>query len=152
MEIRRKDRVISEEETIRVIKNGIYGVLSTIGEDGYPYGVPVNYAFEDGCIYFHCAMGVGHKLKNIDFSDKICFTVVGDIEVLPDEFSMNYQSAVVFGKVVKVAEEEKKPYLMYLIKKYSSEFMKEGTEYVAHCEKASVYKIIPERISGKGRK
>ena len=35
-EIRLKDRIVDNEKTIEIIKKGSYGVLSTIGEDGYP--------------------------------------------------------------------------------------------------------------------
>jgi hypothetical protein len=41
-EIRLKDRAANDERTIEIIKSGSYGVLSTMGEDGYPYGVPLN--------------------------------------------------------------------------------------------------------------
>ena len=34
------------------------------GEDGYAYGVPLNYVYVDNSIYFHCAKE-GHKLDNI---------------------------------------------------------------------------------------
>ena len=40
--MRRKDRKTTEERAYEILKNGEYGILSTIGEDGYPYGVPVN--------------------------------------------------------------------------------------------------------------
>ena len=69
-EIRLKDRVINNEKAIEIIKKGSYGVLSTIGEDGYPYGVPLNYTYFDNCICFHCAQK-GHKLENIDFNKKL---------------------------------------------------------------------------------
>ena len=38
--MRRKDRETTEERAYEILKNGEYGILSTIGEDGYPYGVP----------------------------------------------------------------------------------------------------------------
>ncbi len=33
------------------------------GEDGYPYGVPVNYVVDKDKIYFHCAKDAGHKVE-----------------------------------------------------------------------------------------
>ena len=44
-EIRLKDRIVNGEKAIEIITKGSYGVLSTIGEDGYPYGVPLNYTY-----------------------------------------------------------------------------------------------------------
>lgn len=125
MEIRRKDRIISQMRIDKVLKEGTYGVLSTIGKDGYPYGVPLNYAYEDGCIYFHCAKEVGHKYENMKYCDKVSFTVVGKSEVLSQSFSMDYESVIVFGTVSEI-KEDKFPILMHLINKYSKDFLESG--------------------------
>lgn len=45
--MRRKDRQAGEEDILRILKENVYGVLSTISEDGWPYGVPVSYVYED---------------------------------------------------------------------------------------------------------
>jgi nitroimidazol reductase NimA-like FMN-containing flavoprotein (pyridoxamine 5'-phosphate oxidase superfamily) len=71
-EMRRKDRSISSEQAIQLLKNGQYGVLSTIGENGYTYGVPLNYVYHEGNIYFHCAVE-GSKIDNIMFNNKVFF-------------------------------------------------------------------------------
>ena len=52
-EMRRQDRKLTREEAETILRDGQYGILSTTGEDGYPYGVPVSYAYENGKIYFH---------------------------------------------------------------------------------------------------
>lgn len=83
-EIRRKDRAVDENATLEILKSGSFGVLSTIGADGYPYGVPVNYAYDDGKIYFHCAKNVGHKQDNLRFSGKVSFTVVTKSDVISE--------------------------------------------------------------------
>jgi len=106
-EIRLKDRIVSDEKTIEIIKKGSYGVLSTIGEDGYPYGVPLNYTYFDNCICFHCAQK-GHKLENIDFNKKVSFCVVTKSDVLGNEFDTDYESAVAFGKATVVADDLEK--------------------------------------------
>ena len=65
-EMRRFKQVLSQEECIEVLKNEPRGVLSLIGEDGYPYGIPMDhwYCEEDGKLYFHCAKE-GHKLDAV---------------------------------------------------------------------------------------
>ena len=63
-EIRRKDRILSEEEMFRILEEAPYGVLSTVGEDGIPYGVPISFVYKEGAIFFHAAVE-GHKLDNI---------------------------------------------------------------------------------------
>ena len=73
-EIRLKDRATKNEKTIEIIEKGSFCVLSTIGDDGYPYGVPLNYTYFDNCICFHCAQE-GHKIENINFNNKVSFRV-----------------------------------------------------------------------------
>lgn len=148
--MRRKDREVTREEAEGILKKCEYGILSTCGEDGVPYGVPVNYAFVDGNIYFHCAKGVGHKLENIGFNNKVCFTVVGNTQILSDKFSTKYESAMAFGRVYEINGDERAEVLMYLIKKYSGGYVPAGEKYIKETvDSAGVYKIVPDSISGK---
>jgi len=96
-EIRRKDRLIDKEAGIALLEACEYGVLSVLGDDDYPYGVPVNFVYQDNCIYIHGFLD-GHKIDAVKKHPKVCFTAVGDTEVLKDQISTNYISAVVFGK------------------------------------------------------
>jgi hypothetical protein len=54
-ELRRKDRAMDNDEALELIQAGEYGFLATAGEDGQPYGVPLNYVFQKNSIYFHSA-------------------------------------------------------------------------------------------------
>ncbi len=150
--IRRKDRAISKQEAIEILTNGEYGILSTIGIDGYPYGIPVNYVYQNGNIYFHCAIK-GHKLDNITYNNKVSFCVVGNTKVIPEKFGTNYESAILFGKAVKVSGDEKNEALISLLEKYSSEFMEKGMLYIQKLyDKTVVVKISIEHVSGKSKK
>lgn len=71
-EMRRKECSIQNEQAIKLLEDCKYGVLSTVGENGYAYGVPLNYVYHKGNIYFHCA-GEGNKLDNIMFNNKVSF-------------------------------------------------------------------------------
>ena len=73
-EMRRKDRMLTKEELLDIMATAEYGVLSTVGEDGWPYGVPVNFVYNGGKIYFHAAL-TGQKLDNILFNNKVSFCV-----------------------------------------------------------------------------
>ncbi len=84
--MRRKDKQLSEEETIDILKSGEEGILATIGNDDYPYAVPLNYAYHENSIYFHSALS-GHKIDNMDHNAKVSFCVVRDTRVVPEEFS-----------------------------------------------------------------
>ena len=148
-ELRRKDKQMSQVETDRLLTQEEYGVLSTLGEDGQPYGVPLNYVFKENAIYFHCAL-VGHKLANIDTNPKVSFCVVGNVEVLPADFSTHYVSAVVFGRASEVQGTERDNALEWLLEKYSPDFMEEGKKYIEKLDKATkVIKIEIKHIAGK---
>lgn len=96
-EMRRSDRALSEEETKSYLEKQDFGVLSVLGDDDYPYGVPISYAYANDCIYIHGFLD-GHKIDAVRKNPKVCFTVAGDTEVLPVEVSINYTSVIVFGK------------------------------------------------------
>ena len=66
-----------QEECRQILKTEKRGVLSVIGDNGYPYGIPINFYYDenDGKIYFHCAKE-GHKIDAIKNCDKACFTTV----------------------------------------------------------------------------
>lgn len=152
-EMRRKDREITESEALEILANGDYGVLSTIGEDGYPYGVPLNYVFSKGKIYFHCA-GEGHKTDNIEYNNRVSFTVVTKHEPIPDKFSTKFESVVVFGTAAKInGLDEKRFALTEMISKFSYGYMETGMRYLEKdIDKTAVFGIKIEKISGKRRK
>ena len=55
-EMRRKKQLLSKEkETIEILKSCTSGVLGVVGDDGYPYTVPVSYALKDDKIFIHSA-------------------------------------------------------------------------------------------------
>lgn len=62
--MRRYRQQLSQEETISILKSGKTAVLGVLGDDGYPYTVPINYVYADGKIYFHGAKS-GHKIDAI---------------------------------------------------------------------------------------
>jgi nitroimidazol reductase NimA-like FMN-containing flavoprotein (pyridoxamine 5'-phosphate oxidase superfamily) len=150
--MRRNDRALTQEGAIDLLIKGEYGVLSTIGENGYAYGVPLSYVYNHGKIFLHAATE-GLKLDNIIFNNKVCFTVIGDTKVLPEKFSTNYESTIVFGKASIVEGEEKIEGLRLIIEKYSPEFMESGMEYINRAQMATkVVKIEIDEITGKVRK
>lgn len=150
--MRRSDRELTQNEIETILKNGEYGTLSTVGADGYPYGVPVSYVYRDNKIYFHCASGVGHKLANINYCAKVCFTVIGKTEALPEGFSIKYESTVAFGVANKVVE-EKQCVLEAIIEKYSPEFKEAGLKLINQAiAKTDIYEIKVEHLTGKAVK
>lgn len=150
-EMRRKDRQLSQDEAMAILLKGEYGVLSTFGDD-YPYAVPVNYVVLNDNIYIHGTCELGQKSENIQKNPKVCFTVVGDTEVLPSKFSEKYESVVVFGIAELSNGADKIIALEEFINKYSSEYKESGMKYIQVAkDKVSIYKISIEKITGKAR-
>ena len=155
-EMRRKDRRLTEEEALDVLRKGEYGILGTVGEDGKPYSVPLSFVLDEEkkAIYFHCTAAGGQKIDNIMANPAVCFTVVMNTEVLPSEFSTKYYSANVFGTAKVVEEEgEKRDALFRIVLKYAPDFQKEGKTYIDRAIRAvTVVRIDMEQVTGKGRK
>lgn len=150
-EMRRSDRQCTKDQAITILEKCEYGVLSTVSQDGYSYGVPLSYVFKDSHIYFHSAT-TGHKLENIESNPKVSFCVVGDKQTLPEKFSTSYESVIVFGQASEVVGEEKKDALLALVVKYSPDYLEKGKQYIDNSgEKTTVVKITVEQITGKVR-
>jgi hypothetical protein len=149
-EIRSKDNAVDAKKAIEIVKKGSYGVLSTMGADGYPYGVPLNYSYWDKCICFHCALQ-GHKLENIDFNKKVSFCVVTKSDILANKFDTDYESAIAFGAAMEVTDNtEKEDILMSIINKYSADYVKAGKNYMKkYWDETRVFKIEINHLTGK---
>lgn len=151
-EMRNSKRRLSDEMTAEILENGLFGTLSTVGEEDVPYGVPMSYAVSDGKIYFHCAPE-GHKLDNILYNNNVCFTVVDGVETIAEKFSTKFRSVIAFGKISVVEDAaEKQKGIEAIMMKYSSEFAEAGREYIEkYYGKFKILRIDIENISGKGR-
>ena len=167
-DIRRNEKKLTVEECNEILMKAEYGTLATMGIDGYPYAVPVNYVFQNGGIYFHCAI-VGHKLDNIAHCSNVSFNVVTDVRVIPllsegqndnnapifNGFDTDFNSVTVFGKAGEVFEKEKRDGLLALFKRFltEDEYMKYkvvGIKYIEKSlERTKLIKINIEHVTGK---
>ncbi|MBQ4576633.1 MAG: pyridoxamine 5'-phosphate oxidase family protein, partial [Firmicutes bacterium] len=75
-ELTRIKQQISTEECIQVLKEETRGVLSVNGDDGYPYGMPMNHWYneEDGAIYFHSGKK-GYRPEVLKKDNKVSYCV-----------------------------------------------------------------------------
>jgi nitroimidazol reductase NimA-like FMN-containing flavoprotein (pyridoxamine 5'-phosphate oxidase superfamily) len=150
--MRRNDRAISNEEAEVVLEKAEYGVLSMASTSGEPYGIPLNFCMMNNFIYFHCA-AEGRKVEMLARNNVVSFCVVGDTEVLAEQFAVKYESVIVSGKAQEVTGEEKRSALEGLVKKYSPAFYAEGVAKIAEeFEITKVYKITIDTITGKARR
>lgn len=106
--MRRFKQQITEEECIRILMTEKRGVLSMIGEDGYPYGIPLNHWYnpEDGKLYFHGAK-TGHKIDAIKANDKVSYCVYDAGYRKEGEWALHVNSVVIFGHIRLVTDEDK---------------------------------------------
>ncbi len=158
-EMRRQDRGLNRPETEEILANGLFGVLSMNGGDDYAYGVPFSYVYLPNRIYLHCALE-GKKLRHIRRDNRVSFCVVQGAEPffkLPDTFSMKYKSAMVFGKIYEVAnDQEKLQGLIALVEKYyrdDPEHIERGKVKAANSlDKTVVLRIDIDHLTGKVRR
>ena len=149
--MRRKDREVTGSMIEEILLQGEFGTLATISENGYPYTVPLSYVYYDKAIFFHCAKQ-GHKLNNIQHNNKVSFSIVTDVNLLPSEFVTNYKSVIAFGEASEVTGDVKEAALGKLIEKYSAEFIPEGNDYIKRAQdNTTVIKIDIHHLTGKVR-
>ncbi len=98
-QMRRFKQQVSDEECKRVLREEKRGALSVIGDDGYPYTIPIDFYYDDddNCIYFHCARE-GHKIDAIKRCDKVCFTTWDQGFKKEGHWEWNSTSVVAFGR------------------------------------------------------
>ena len=96
--MRRKRQELPQEECEMILEKGTAGVLSVLGDGGYPYGVPLSYAYKDGKIYFHSAVD-GHKIDALRNEEKCSFTVIAQDDIHPDEYTTYFSSVIAFGRM-----------------------------------------------------
>ena len=108
-QMRRFKQQIPEEECIDILKTELRGVLSVTGDDGYPYGMPLDhwYSEADGKLYFHCARE-GHKLDAVTRNDKVSYCVMDKGFRKDGDWALNIRSVIIFGRMKVVEDEEKK--------------------------------------------
>lgn len=128
--VRRRDRLMTEERALELLRTVEYGVLSMIDADGFPYGIPVNYVWDgDSSIYIHCAPE-GHKLIALDRRPQVSFCIIGNVHLLPGKFTTEYESVLLRGVAhINLSPEERMQALLRLVDKLSPEFKALGAKY-----------------------
>ena len=109
-EMARKNKQLTQEECISLLTDLPRGVLSVLGDAGYPYGVPLDHWYnpEDGRIYFHSG-NTGHKVDAITRCGKASFCVIERDQFISEEYTNHYRSAIAFGHA-RILTDEKEIY------------------------------------------
>lgn len=150
-EMSRKNKIISIEECMKILKNETRGVLSVVGDDDYPYGMPMNHWYneEDGKIYFHSGKA-GHRLDSLRKHNKVSFCVYDNGYQNEGDWAWHVKSVIVFGKIDIVCDMDK---IVDITTKLSHKFTQDD-EYIRNEIKLYGHETILlqlsiEHISGK---
>ena len=150
--MRRFKQQVSEDECKKILKEENRGVFSVIGDNGYPYAIPINFSYDeiDHKIYFHGAKE-GHKVDAINQCNKVCFTTWNQGFKKEGDWEWNVTSVVVFGRVELVTDrtviEDRLRKLA--IKYYPTEDEIEEEMSSSSADRVQLYAIEIEHMTGK---
>lgn len=105
--MRRKRQQLSNEDSVGVLQRATSGTLALLGDNGYPYAVPISYVYSEGKLYFHSALS-GHKVDAIRNYDKASFCVIDKDDVKPEKYTTFFRSVIAFGKIHIIEDETEK--------------------------------------------
>lgn len=150
-QMRRPKQQLSKEECIEILKSEPRGVLSLLGDDGYPYGLPMDhwYCEADGKLYFHCGKA-GHKIDAIQACDKVSFCVCDQGYRKEGDWALTIRSVIVFGRVSIVEDQAWAiDAIRQLSRKFTqdSDFIEETIQNYSH--EVLCFSLTPEHMTGK---
>lgn len=120
--------MLTQEESEAILRRQSCGVLALLGDEDYPYAVPMSYVYDGSAIYFHGAVS-GHKVDAMKKCGKASFCVVDQDQVVPEEFTTYYRSVIVFGRIRVIGDEtEKRQAAEKLAVKYSPKETEESLD------------------------
>lgn len=151
--MRRKDREMNAEFALEVADKCEWAVIAMIGRDLQPYCLPLSIVRDNNVIYFHSAKD-GLKSECLRANNSVCITCVGDTFRPANEFTTEYESAIVRGKAYEVTlTEEKISALRMLCRRHTPNNMdKFDAELGGSLTRTAVWKVEIEKISGKRKK
>ena len=150
-ELVRKNKQLSMEECVYVLKNEKRGVLSVKGDNDYPYGMPMNHWYdeEDGKIYFHCGT-IGHRLEALQKDNRVSFCTYDAGYRNPGQWPLNIKSVIVFGRIEIVNDLDR---IVDITTKLSYKFIQDEKyikdEIEKHAHRTLLLELTPEHICGK---
>ncbi|WP_458407347.1 pyridoxamine 5'-phosphate oxidase family protein [Anaerotignum sp.] len=150
-EMRRKNQLLPDAVSREILERNTSGVLSLMGDEGYPYGVPLSYVLVGDKIFFHCAKE-GHKVDAIRREEKASFCVIDQDKVISEEYTTYFRSVIAFGRAhILESDEEKMQAIRILAGKYSGEQGEEAIdrEIGKHFANLCMIQFNIEHLTGK---
>ena len=149
--MRRARQALSQTECLELLERQLRGVLSVLGDDGYPYGMPMNHYYcpEDGKIYFHGGR-LGHKIDALREHPKVSFCVYDEGFRKDGDWALNIRSVIVFGQVSFV---EDQAWAMEIFRRLSRKFTDDEAYIDWEVDRSGpgtlCFCIQPEHMTGK---
>lgn len=148
-EMRRSKQLLSMEDTAAVMDRCTNGTMACIGDEGYPYSVPLSYVYYNNKIYFHSAKA-GHKIDAITKNPAVSFSVIDEDTIVSEEYTTYFRSVIAFGKARITEGDEHLEAFKALVEKYSGDQPEEAKhKEIAGCAQAYIIAIDVEHITGK---
>ena len=150
-ELKRKNKQVSNEECIRLLKSEMRGILCVLGDEEYPYGSPMNFWYneEDGNLYFHSGK-VGHRLESLRKHNKVSFCIYDQGYRDEGDWALNITSVIVFGKMELIDDVDTiVDICTRLSYKYTQDEEFINSEIKKFARGTMLLKLVPEHICGK---
>ncbi len=148
-DMRRGKQLLSSEDTNAVMIRCTNGVLACLGDNDYPYAVPLSYVYYNSKIYFHSAKN-GHKIDSITKYTKVSFSVIDEDTIVSEKYTTYFRSIIAFGKARIVEGEERLNAFKALVEKYSRDQPEDAKQAeIAGCTQSLIIAIDVEHITGK---
>ena len=150
-EMVRKKQQLPEAECIEILKREKRGVLSLLGDDDYPYGIPLNHYYNeaDGRLYFHSGKK-GHKIDALRRHEKASFCVYDEGFRRDGEWALNIRSVIVFGRIEIISDTET---VYEISRQLSRKFTQDGKHIEDEIRKSGpgtlMFALVPEHMTGK---
>lgn len=142
---------LSDAECISILKSEPRGILSVTGDNGYPYGMPMDHWYneEDGHLYFHSGK-TGHRTDSILKDDRCSFCVCDQGFRREGEWALNIRSVIVFGHIRIVEDHERAIDICRRLSfKYTSDSEYIESEIAKYASGMMCFELIPEHMTGK---
>ena len=150
-EVARKKQSLNDAQIAAILSDEKRGVLSVHGENGYPYGLPMNYWYDpnNGCLYFHSGKK-GHKIDAVRADNKVSFCVYDGGFRKDGEWALNICSVIVFGTLHVVEDTEKAEEICRRLSlKFTDDTAYIDAEIQKFAKDTLCYELRPVHITGK---
>lgn len=151
--MRRKDREMNAEFALAIADKCEWAIMGMVDVNGMPYCIPLSIARFNNAIYFHSAKE-GLKIECLKHDSNVCITCVGDTYRMPNEFTTEYESAIITGNAYEITNVDEKIFALKLICERHTPLnmynFKNAINQSLH--RTAVWKIEIGNITGKRKK